>query len=55
VYYARRPPPAIVRVVHYPHGRYELYGDGITTAYQWVWIPAPPPPAPPPPVLPPAR
>jgi hypothetical protein len=36
-------------VVEYPTGRYELRGDGITTAYQWVWIPRPPsaPPAPP--------
>jgi hypothetical protein len=31
-------------VVEYPHGRYELRGDGIRTAYQWVWIPKPPPP-----------
>ena len=43
------PPPMVVqppppRVVYYPHGRYELLGDGITTAYQWVWIPNPPPP-----------
>jgi hypothetical protein len=37
------PPPA-PRVVYYPHGRYELRGDGITAAYQWVWIPNPPPP-----------
>ncbi|HET7874536.1 MAG TPA: hypothetical protein VFN71_03350 [Methylomirabilota bacterium] len=40
-------------VVQYPHGRYELRGDGVSTAYHWVWIPnAPPPPppaAPPPP------
>jgi len=37
-------------VVEYPHGRYELRGDGVRTAYQWVWIPKPPPPpaAPPP-------
>jgi hypothetical protein len=26
-------------VVTYPEGRYQLYGDGITTAYYWVWIP----------------
>jgi hypothetical protein len=34
-------------VVYYPHGRYELRGDGTTTPYQWVWIPNPPaaPPA----------
>src|SRR5712691_5540091 len=43
--------PAYSRVVQYPHGRYQLYGDGIQTPYQWVWIPNPPPPpaAPPPP------
>jgi hypothetical protein len=46
--------PATPRVVRYPHGRYELRGDGVTTAYQWVWIPAvPPPPPPPPPAAPP--
>jgi len=40
------------RVVNYPSGRYELYGDGMSTPYYWVWIPAgatlpapPPPPA----------
>jgi hypothetical protein len=44
-----RPAPQVVRVVQYPHGRYQLYGDGVTTAYQWVWIPAAPPPPPPPP------
>jgi hypothetical protein len=40
--------PVQPRVVQYPHGRYVLQGDGITTAYQWVWIPNPPsaPPAP---------
>jgi hypothetical protein len=37
-----------------------LQGDGITTAYRWVWIPNPPPappldePAAPPPPAPPA-
>jgi hypothetical protein len=49
------PAPAQPTVFQYPHGRYELRGDGITTAYQWVWISnptiAPPPigapPAPP--------
>ncbi len=49
------PPPAPVysHVVYYPHGRYELRGDGVYTAYQWVWIPnvAVVPPAPPPPPL----
>lgn len=45
------PAPAYSRVVQYPHGRYQLYGDGVQTPYQWVWIPNPPPPpaAPPPP------
>jgi hypothetical protein len=41
-------PPAYPRVVQYPHGRYELRGDGVYTADQWVWIPNPPPPPPPP-------
>jgi hypothetical protein len=40
------------RVVNYPSGRYELYGDGVSTPYYWVWIPAgstlPAPPPPPP-------
>jgi hypothetical protein len=47
--------PAPANVVYYPHGRYELRGDGVYTAYQWVWIPnatvavaPPPPPAAPP-------
>jgi hypothetical protein len=44
--------PAGQRVVNYPSGRYELYGDGASIPYYWVWIPAgavlpapPPPPA----------
>jgi hypothetical protein len=40
-------PPPTPSVVQYPHGRYELRGDGITTPYTWVWIPNPPPPPPP--------
>jgi hypothetical protein len=40
--------PAQPTVVQYPHGRHVLRGDGVTTAYQWVWIPNPPPPPPPP-------
>ena len=48
-------PPAPYRtVIQYPHGRYELHGDGVYTAYQWVWIPVallPPPPPPAPPAL----
>ena len=48
------PPPAVAQtppyptVVQYPHGRYELRGDGIQMPYQWVWIPNPPLPPPPP-------
>src|SRR5438034_8837809 len=30
-------------VIQYPNGRYELHGDGIYTAYQWIWIPNPAP------------
>ncbi len=42
-------------VIQYPHGRYELRGDGVRAPYQWVWIPNPPPPPPvgPPPPAPP--
>lgn len=29
-------------VIQYSTGRYELRGDGITTAYVWVWVPNPP-------------
>jgi hypothetical protein len=48
---AAPPPP---RVVEYATGRYELRGDGSTTAYRWVWIPNPPPapPTAPPPGVP---
>jgi hypothetical protein len=45
--------PTLPRVVEYPTGRYELRGDGVTTAYEWAWIPNPPS-VPPPPVEPPA-
>jgi hypothetical protein len=38
------------RVIEYPTGRYELRGDGISTAHTWVWIPNPPPA---PPIAPP--
>lgn len=41
-------PPPMPRVIQYPHGRYELRGDGIMTPYVWVWIPNPPQPPPPP-------
>ena len=45
--------PIYRNVVYYPHGRYELRGHGVYTAYQWVWIPsvAAGPPVPPPPPL----
>jgi hypothetical protein len=39
--------PAVQREVVYAHGRHLLYGDGVTTAYRWVWVPNPPPPPPP--------
>ena len=42
------PPTPPSNTVQYPHGRYELRGDGVRTAYQWVWIPNAPPPPPPP-------
>ena len=54
--YAPLPAPAIQREVVYPHGRHLLYGDGVRTAYQWVWVPnAPTPPPPPLGALPPSR
>ena len=37
VAYAAPAPPVRNEVV-YPHGRYVLRGDGVTSAYQWVWI-----------------
>src|SRR6266850_4568099 len=47
-------------VIEYPHGRYELHGDGVNAPYTWVWIPNPPsspppaaPTAPPAPAAPP--
>jgi hypothetical protein len=41
-------PEPMPRVVEHPTGRYELRGDGVATAYTWVWVPNPPsaPPAP---------
>jgi hypothetical protein len=42
--------PAVQREVIYPHGKYVLEGDGVTTPYRWVWIatsPAEAPAAPP--------
>ena len=40
--FAREPSP-LPTVIPYPTGRYELRGDGLTSPYQWVWIPNPPP------------
>ena len=42
------------RVVTYPEGRYQLYGDGTRVPYYWVWVPAgaTTAPVPPPPPLP---
>lgn len=37
----------------YASGCYRLYGDGVTVAYQWVWVPNPAAPAPPAPPAPP--
>jgi len=49
-YYAPAPrPPAINREVVYSHGRHLLFGDGVTVAYRWVWVPNPPAGPPPPP------
>jgi hypothetical protein len=42
--YASAPAPRISREVVYAHGRYVLLGDGVSRAYQWVWVPNPPPP-----------
>lgn len=33
-------PPLVNREVVYPHGRHVLHGDGVTSAWQWVWVPA---------------
>jgi len=41
------PPPAVQREVVYSHGKYVLYGDGVTQAWQWVWVPNATPPPPP--------
>jgi len=48
------PPTIVPTVIDYPTGRYELQGDGITTAYRWVWIPKVPAPPSGPPEGPPA-
>lgn len=57
-------PPAVVSVaptlptptlIEYSTGWFQLRGDGVTTPYQWVWIPKspPPPPSEAPPTVPP--
>ena len=46
--YTAPPAPAVQREVVFPNGKYVLHGDGVTQAWQWVWIQAVPP-APPPP------
>ena len=51
VYAAPPPAPAAAdyqREVVYPHGKYVLEGDGVSTAYHWTWIPSAAPPPPPP-------
>jgi hypothetical protein len=45
--YAAPQAPAVQREVVYANGRYVLYGDGVTQAWQWVWIPSASQPAPP--------
>ena len=46
------PVPSYSNVAHHPHGRSELRGDGVYTAYRCAWIPSvaavpPVPPRPP--------
>jgi hypothetical protein len=41
--------PPIQPEVCYVGGCYHLVGDGLTTAYHWVWVPSPPPLPPGPP------
>ena len=36
------PPPPMPEVVEFSTGRYQLRGDGVGTAYSWVWVPNPP-------------
>ena len=38
------PTPPMPTLVEHPSGWYQLRGDGVTTAYSWVWIPKPPVP-----------
>ena len=48
IYQQAPPAPLVQREVVYPHGKYVLYGDGVTQPWQWVWVasgvPTPPPP-----------
>lgn len=39
--YQQPPPraPLVQREVVYTHGKYVLYGDGVTQPWQWVWVP----------------
>jgi hypothetical protein len=41
--------PSVQREACYVGGCYHLQGDGVTVAYQWVWVPSAPPPPPGPP------
>src|SRR5229473_733525 len=41
--------PSVQREACYVGGCYHLHGDGVTAAYQWVWVPSAPPPPPGPP------
>lgn len=34
---------AVSREVVYAHGRYVLFGDGVSQPFQWIWVPNPPP------------
>lgn len=36
-------PVPIPTLIEHPAGWYQLRGDGVTSAYVWVWIPKPPP------------
>jgi len=40
--YQQAPAPAapfVQREVVHPNGKYVLYGDGVSRAWQWVWVP----------------
>ena len=42
IYQQEPPAPLVQREVVYPHGKYVLYGDGVSRPWQWVWVPAGP-------------